>query len=167
MKYLFVALLILGVSVLQTSCYGPFRLTNQLHSWNGQVGTKFVNALVFLAFVIIPVYEIALLGDGLIFNTIEFWGGENPISMKEGDKEIKQVMSNGKFFEIEKTKNRILITQLNSLKKENSVEFLFDIESSTWMLNSDGKLKKVVSFDATDKVLFHYPDGSTSMFDSL
>jgi hypothetical protein len=27
----------------------------------------------------IPVYELALLCDGVVFNSIEFWGGKNPI----------------------------------------------------------------------------------------
>jgi hypothetical protein len=29
--------------------------------------------------VILPVYGLCTLGDALIFNSIEFWGGENPI----------------------------------------------------------------------------------------
>jgi hypothetical protein len=34
---------------------------------------------------IIPVYGIAYLGDIIIFNSIEFWGGENPISPPPAD----------------------------------------------------------------------------------
>lgn len=80
-----VVILIGGMSVAIGGCYGPFRLTSKLHHWNGQVSQKkFVNELVFLGMCIIPAYEICILGDGLIFNSIEWWGGRNPISMKDG-----------------------------------------------------------------------------------
>jgi hypothetical protein len=31
------------------------------------------------------VYGICILGDALIFNSIQFWGGENPISAPMAD----------------------------------------------------------------------------------
>ena len=65
-------------------CYGPFNLTKQIHHWNGNVGNKWVNELVFLAFIILPVYGLATLGDALIFNSIEFWTGDNPIDSPSG-----------------------------------------------------------------------------------
>ena len=45
-----VAILLLAASVpALTGCYGPFRLTSKLHSWNGQISNqKFVNELAFL-----------------------------------------------------------------------------------------------------------------------
>jgi hypothetical protein len=71
----------LSLSLGVTACYGPFNLSKKLHRWNAQVsGDKFVNWLVFLGLVIVPVYEIALLADALVFNSIEFWSGENPVS---------------------------------------------------------------------------------------
>ena len=81
---------VVSVVAALSSCYGPFRLTNKLHAWNGQVSQKkFVNELVFLGMCIIPAYEICILGDGLIFNSIEFWGGNNPIvALKESDEKV-------------------------------------------------------------------------------
>lgn len=32
------------------------------------------------AFWILPVYPLCLAGDIVIFNSIEFWGGNNPIN---------------------------------------------------------------------------------------
>ncbi|MCA9539031.1 MAG: DUF3332 family protein, partial [Myxococcales bacterium] len=61
-------------------CYGKFAVTKKLHAWNGTVGGKFVNSIVFWALVIIPVYEVLAVGDTLIFNVIEFWTGSNPIA---------------------------------------------------------------------------------------
>ena len=70
-----IALLLLGSS----GCYGPFQLTQNLHAWNGQVGEKWANEVVFLVLIWVPVYGLATLADGLIFNAIEFWTGDNPI----------------------------------------------------------------------------------------
>ncbi len=35
--------------------------------------------LVFLGLIIIPAYGLFSFGDAIIFNSIEFWGGSNPI----------------------------------------------------------------------------------------
>jgi hypothetical protein len=61
-------------------CYGPFHLTRRVHTWNGQVGDKWVNEFVFLVLGFLPVYGLALAGDVWIFNAIEFWTGENPMA---------------------------------------------------------------------------------------
>ena len=39
-----------------------------------------MNELVYIGFMIIPVYPIALMADQLIFNTITYWSGEDTIS---------------------------------------------------------------------------------------
>lgn len=67
--------------LLASSCVGPYNAFNSVSSWNSRVSdSKFVNELVYLGLNIIPVYGLAALGDALIFNSFEFWGGENPIS---------------------------------------------------------------------------------------
>jgi hypothetical protein len=76
---LIVAVAIVGMLVTQTGCIGPFNLTKSVHDWNSNVGSKWVNEGLFIVMVIVPVYGITMLGDAIIFNSIEFWGGENPI----------------------------------------------------------------------------------------
>jgi hypothetical protein len=64
-----------------SSCLGPDRLYGSIKNWNvGLSKQDWVNEAVFLAMVIIPVYPIALAGDVLIFNTIEYWTGDGIIS---------------------------------------------------------------------------------------
>lgn len=61
-----------------TGCIGSFELTSGVHDWNMQVGdSRWVREGLFLLLVIVPVYELCLLGDALLFNTIEFWSGDN------------------------------------------------------------------------------------------
>ena len=69
-----------GLLVVQAGCIGHFRLTGNLLSWNHQLSNKWVNEFVFLGLNVMPVYFFSLMGDAFIFNTIEFWGGANPIS---------------------------------------------------------------------------------------
>lgn len=80
-RYLFVGLaLALAGSMVSTSCIGSFALTNKILGWNHTVGNKFVNELVFIAFCIVPVYEVSALADVLVINSIEFWSGNNPVA---------------------------------------------------------------------------------------
>ena len=128
-KVLAVALLVASVPSL-TGCYGPFRLSTKLHNWNGQVSNKkFVNELVFLGFCILPAYELCLLGDALIFNSIEFWSGHNPISMKDGEVETQDVMHNGKMYQVIKTKNNMTVAAKDSDEKVN---FRYFPEEGQW-----------------------------------
>ena len=70
----------LASSVLFSSCIGSFGLSNKLLDWNRNIDSKFVNELVFVAFWIVPVYEISALADILVLNSIEFWSGSNPVA---------------------------------------------------------------------------------------
>ncbi len=69
----------LALGLLASGCYGPFNLTRRLYKWNGQVGTKWENEFVFIILAWVPVYSIAVLGDGIVFNSMEFWTGKNPV----------------------------------------------------------------------------------------
>ena len=71
---------LLALVVLLSSCTGSFQLTNKVYTFNREIEDKWVEELVFLGLCIIPVYEVSLFLDVVIFNTAEFWTGENPIS---------------------------------------------------------------------------------------
>ena len=64
-----------------TGCFGKFSLTRKLYTWNAGVGgNKFVSNLVFWGLCIIPVYQLASLGDVVVLNAVEFWTGSNPVA---------------------------------------------------------------------------------------
>ena len=69
----------LAAALLVSGCYGPFNLTRRLYRWNGQVGTKWENEFVFLLLGLAPVYSLAVAGDAVVFNSMEFWTGNNPV----------------------------------------------------------------------------------------
>ncbi len=65
---------------LTASCLGPNNAFNNLNDWNRDVtDSKWLNEGIFLVLHIVPVYGLFYLGDIVIFNSIEFWGGDNPI----------------------------------------------------------------------------------------
>ncbi len=66
-------------------CYGSFTATRTVYKRNARVEGRPAREGVFLALTIIPVYEVCLLADLLIFNTIELFGGENPIAERSDD----------------------------------------------------------------------------------
>jgi hypothetical protein len=74
-----VTLSVLLVGLCFTSCVGPFNTTKQLHTWNREIENRWLGEGVFVALRFIYVYPLAIIGDMFIFNSIEFWGGTNPI----------------------------------------------------------------------------------------
>ena len=99
----------LAATLCFSSCIGSFSLTNKVLSWNGGVGNKFVNELVFIAFHIIPVYEATVFVDLIVLNSVEFWTGSSPIA-QESTKEVK-----GENGDIYLVNNRFRIRQQRQL----------------------------------------------------
>ena len=70
----------LAAVIFSNGCYGPFYLTRKVHQWNGEASqNKWIVEAVFLVCAWLPVYGIATLADAVIFNSVEFWTGENPL----------------------------------------------------------------------------------------
>ena len=150
---------LIGSTGILSGCYGPFRLTTKLHQWNGNVSNKkFVNELVFLGLCVLPAYELCTLGDVLIFNSIEFWGGQNPITMKDGQIDESEFMHEGKMYKVIKSKNNMTVALKDTDVK---VDFRYFPEESTWyQMNGNEKVqvvklkgKKVYTYLPNDKVL--------------
>ncbi|WP_338869910.1 DUF3332 domain-containing protein [Myxococcus stipitatus] len=69
------------ISMHATGCFGSFKLTQKIWTWNKNISDeKFVQWLMFLVLIIVPVYELGTLIDALVINSIEFWSGKNPVS---------------------------------------------------------------------------------------
>lgn len=69
------SLVVVGLLFGTAGCYGSFKLTNIVYDVNGQVRPGLLRQVTFWVFLIIPVYEVAVLGDIVILNLIEFWTG--------------------------------------------------------------------------------------------
>lgn len=136
-----------------SSCIGSFALTNKLLNWNKTVGNKFVNELVFFAFWVLPVYEVAGLADFLVINSIEFWSGDNP--MAQGTKRIDGtdgqrylVKCDGKGYDI--------ISEDDGTK----VRLSFDAKQQRWdVITPDNKTYELMTFVDPEHVSMPTADG--------
>lgn len=146
--------LALAGSLFMTSCIGSFQLTNKLLNWNRTIGNKFVNELVFVAFWILPVYEVSGLADLLVLNSIEFWSGTNPVAQgkfkiegQHGEKYI--VECDGKGY-----------TVTNPI--DNSVfRFDFNTETQEWSTEVNGEKYVFLTFIDENHVKLPGLDGTS------
>ena len=117
--------LLLAATIMFSSCIGSFQLTNKVFKLNNSIGSKWVNELVFAACCILPVYEITLFVDAIVFNSIEFWSGKKVLANK-GDKKIVK-NTKGENIEITAMENGYNLT--NGVESMNLV---FDEETQVW-----------------------------------
>lgn len=155
--YFSVALVIaLATSMLTSSCIGSFSLFGKMRDWNEQVGDKFINELVFIAFWIVPVYEVAFMADFFVINSIEFWSGSNPVA--SGKKVIEG--KDGRYL-VECDGKGYTITSEN----DNSVVRLdFDADSRTWSIDlPSGDSYDLMTFIDDTHVAMPAPDGTSQV----
>lgn len=135
-------------SILFSSCLGSYSAFNGLKDWNSQISdSPFVNNLVFWGLWILPVYEIFLIGDTLIFNVIEFWSGSNPVAMKPGEKETQVVERDGNTYQMIATPNRLQIAVLEGPKKGEKVDLVYRPHEKSWnAIKPNGEIIRLSSF---------------------
>ena len=138
-KFLSVGVILLvASSITFTSCIGSFALTNKVLSWNQQVGNKFVNELVFVAFWVVPVYELSCIADVLVINTIEFWSGSNPVTASTQVVDGKDAR-----YIVQRDNSGYTIT---NLKDKSVSKFVFDPSDKSWAFEQNGKSHKLMKF---------------------
>lgn len=144
-RKLLLALMLGSVLITQTGCFGSFSLLTRVYDWNGSIEDRFVRSVVFWALTIIPVYGAAAMIDTAILNVIEFWSGDNPLSMQEGQRQEQIISCKTGRYRVEATKNTFRITPLDRSGHKDAVVMVFTPENMTWNQQSDGKLLPVCS----------------------
>ena len=77
------AMALVGASLMTATagCIGRMAMSGKVLEWNLRVAEeKWPRELVFFLLYVIPVYPFTGALDLLIFNSIEFWTGTNPIN---------------------------------------------------------------------------------------
>ncbi len=155
-KYFTVAVVALACgSLLTTSCIGSFALSNKLLTWNKQIDNKFVNELVFFAFWILPVYEVSMLADVVVFNSIEFWSGSNPVA--QGRTVIDG--HDGRYL-VDCDATGYTITSEND---GTQVRLDFDAYAQSWSLTANDETYTLLTFVDDSHVAMPAPDGTTTI----
>ena len=146
---------LLSSTVLFSSCLGSFKLFNSVSSWNQQVtGSKFVNELIFIGLNIIPVYGVASIADVLIFNSIEFWSGKNPVADTSA-----QVFDteNGKVT-VQQTEDGYAITS----ETGEAMNLCFNEATQTWSMEANGETHKILAINNDGTADLYLQDGTTT-----
>ncbi|MCF0185449.1 MAG: DUF3332 domain-containing protein [Bacteroidaceae bacterium] len=154
--YLSVALVLtIASSMMLSSCIGSFALFNKLKDWNSNISSKFVNELVFFAFWIVPVYEVSLLADALVINSIEFWSGSNPVAANDQVIDGKDAR-----YLVHQDREGYTITNLsdNSVVKFNHNEL-----ENSWSIEANGKEQKLFAFVDDTHINILTPGGEYKM----
>ncbi len=153
-KHLAIATVVaLSASMMMQSCIGSFALYNKVKTWNDHVGDKFVNELVFVAFWILPVYELSFVADLFILNSIEFWSGTNPALTAQ-----TQVVD-GKDAQYLVARNEAGYSITNMTTKQVT-RFNFNAEDNSWWLENNGEQVKLFTFVDDNHVDIITRDGS-------
>lgn len=136
-----------------SSCIGSFALTNKLLGWNRQIDSKFVNELVFVAFWVLPVYEVSALADLIVINSIEFWSGNNPVSAST--QTIKG--ANGERYLVERDAAGYTITDEAD---GNSVRLAYEADDRAWdVVLDNGTSMRLMTFIDDTHVAMPAADG--------
>ncbi|MFC2123597.1 DUF3332 domain-containing protein [Bacteroidota bacterium] len=158
--------IILSVTLLfgtlsYSGCIGSFGLTKKVYDFNMNVGDKWVNELVFLAFVIIPVYEVSAIVDIIILNLIEFWSGDNPVSYI-GEDGKHYVKSGDDVYEMTENKRQLVFNKVVP-NDEDSYQIIIDKKSRSAFINRNGEITKIAESNKDnsdpDSYIVYRPDG--------
>lgn len=143
--------LLICCSLTLSSCIGSFGLSQKLLKWNGGIGDKFVNELVFFAFWVLPVYEVTLIADVLVLNSIEFWSGSNPLAAN-----TRHIVGEKGEYLVTSDENGYKITNEAA---QVTVEFQFDKTDHSWSVISNGESHKILTYIDKDNVRMYLPEG--------
>lgn len=144
----------LAGSMMFTSCIGSFGLTNKLLNWNHGIDSKFVNELVFIAFHIIPVYEISVLADILVINSIEFWSGSNPVADAGS---VKTVNTENGVYTVETKTDGYHIEKEG--EEDSAVDLVYNSADNSWDVKANGEVHKLLKYGEENEIVMYLPDG--------
>ena len=145
------AAIALAGTLLFSSCIGSFNLSKKVLAWNQTIDNKFVNEVVFVALWIVPVYEVCMLADILVINSIEFWSGENPVEAGI----VKKVQGENGVYTVETLENGYNIKN----EEGQEMELVYDKTTNTWSAVANGESTKVLKFEDEKNAIVYLPNG--------
>lgn len=131
------SVMMVAFSIMFSSCIGSFQLTSKLKNFNDGIGSKWVNELVFVAFCIVPVYELSALADVLVLNSIEFWSGKKALADAGETKIIKN--SKGQDIEVKTLENGYALND-----GTNTMNLVFDEKEQIWSAEYEDQVMNLI-----------------------
>ena len=148
-------ILAMAGAIVMSSCIGSFALWNNVKDWNtSATNSKFVNEVIFLALNIVPVYGICYLGDVLIFNSVEFWTGDNPIAKNVG-KTRDVIGSDGKIYAVTNLKDGYVFKN----EAGEVLQFTYDKKERVWSIETEQGTVKLLRVNENNTAEIYLKDG--------
>ena len=154
---------VVASTIAVSGCIGSFSLTQKVYSWNEKAtDSKYVNSAILWVLGILPVYDVTLFVDFVVFNTIEFYSGKNPLAFTSPQKLEKVVTSNGKTFKVTMGNNAITVDRLDGSAAVREFGLRYDSSTSSYFMDDRyGLSTKVASLDQS-MLKVYAPDGSVT-----
>ncbi|MDU1890251.1 MAG: DUF3332 domain-containing protein [Dysgonomonas sp.] len=150
-RFLSIAGVTLAGALFFSSCIGSFSLSKKILAWNQTIDNKFVNEVVFVALWIVPVYEISMIADVLVINSIEFWSGENPVEAGI----VKQVQGENGIYTVETLENGYQIQN----EEGQEMQLVYDKATNTWSSVAKGETTKILTIEDDNNAIVYLPNG--------
>lgn len=130
-----------------SSCIGSYTLFNKFAKWETHMtNNKFVNAIV--GFIITPfVGTVCLVGDSLIFNTIEFWSGNNPLA--DIGKTRTVMGQDGRYYAVTVLKNGYEIKAPTG----EVTNLIYNKKDNSWSMEQNGDVKEIFRFNDNGTIM--------------
>jgi len=130
-------------TVITTGCWGSFALTKTAYDFNNKFwGNKWISWLVFL-FGGEAIGGICMFADALIFNSMEFWLGSNPVAL--GDT-YHETDANGNSVTAVKMEDGSLYMRLDAKTGESQELVVQRDEEIVRILDAKGNLLKEAAY---------------------
>jgi len=147
---------VMALAIFASGCYGPFNLTRRLYQWNGQIGRdKWEREFVFLILIWAPVYSIATLADAVVFNSMEFWTGKNPV-----DRPSAQQHDHARTKRLARKESNVLLTYASTPAGAQLLIEQFRNGQTAGSLRVEQRHGMTVGLDEEGRVLFTASSGS-------
>ncbi len=155
-KLVSMAMLVVILTVGVAGCFGNFAATRKVYEFNGSFGDKWMNQIMFWVLTFVPAYEIAAFADVVLFNTIEFWTGSNPVAMGPNDEVIKYASQDGKNLKITIRQNEVKVEDIGNPGEE--LELSYKPLEKSWYYQSENGPVRIATI-SSDHADFFHPSG--------
>ncbi|GHV87182.1 hypothetical protein AGMMS50255_4780 [Spirochaetia bacterium] len=132
--------MVLGVFIAGMSfngCAGQYALFNKAHPFIGNLGGKWIGAIVNWIIGMPIVYPICIFADVFIFNVIEFWTGSNVVASGNS---FEQIDENGNHLAAVKNDDGTLSVRVTEITGETTNYVLEREKNYFSMFDADGVL---------------------------
>jgi hypothetical protein len=164
MKKILISVVLLAF--ITTGCTGSFNLTRKVYNFHRSQSDKWADELCFLLVVLVPVYGIATFADAIVFNSVEFWTGNNPVEMTKGDTNIRVVKQGGEEMIVAyntKTDEVIVTPKMNTgekptlvFERNNQMVLAKNDQGQTLYSSVKGEDGNINVYDGSGKLIKNY-----------